>query len=376
MTDCFDRDCWLLLGLPFDAVDMDTAADKIQTAVNKNAPCFLSTPNINFAIAAQDDQAFYESVMDSHLSVADGMPLIWLAKLLGLPIQERVAGSDLFDHMTRQQPSEAIKVFFFGGQAGVAERAHMALNGQAGGVVSCGYYEPGFVSVEEMSSEACINAINATKPDFVLVALGAKKGQAWIQKNREKLQAPVISHLGAVINFVAGTVERAPRFWRQAGMEWLWRIKQEPSLWKRYWADGLALTGLLCRNVIPLAIYDRVASRTQKANVTLSIEQNQNTTKLIGSLKQRDIETIRTTFKKLVTTGQMEITLDLSELTYMDSAAMAQLLLLHHHLHKQGRSLQISQPSKTVARLLRLAGVFNRIRVTSAKPKVIHSKEL
>jgi len=89
-----------------------------------------------------------------------------------------------------------------------------------------------------------LQAINASQADFLVVALGAKKGQAWILHNLEHLQVPVVSHLGAVVNFVAGTVQRAPAAWQRAGLEWLWRIKEEPALFGRYWNDGLALFGL------------------------------------------------------------------------------------------------------------------------------------
>ncbi|KKM23840.1 hypothetical protein LCGC14_1611150, partial [marine sediment metagenome] len=230
----------LLLGLPFDALSLDEAVVEVESAIQTQKRCFLSTPNINFTIAATEDEAFFDSVVQSDLSVVDGMPLVWLASLSGLPIKERVAGSDLFQALMTRKRETPIRVFFFGGEEGIAELAHLKLNSDVQGMESVGFYDPGFVSIEEMSQSHIIDKINQSKPDFLLVALGAKKGQAWIMANQEKLNAPVISHLGAVINFVAGHVERAPKKWQKFGLEWLWRVKQEPKLWRRYASDGVS----------------------------------------------------------------------------------------------------------------------------------------
>lgn len=104
------RNVWCLMGLPSDEVNLET--------VVTDNDCFLSTPNLNFVMSAQNDEEFYQSVVMSDLSVADGMPLIWVAKLLGIPIQERVAGSALFNRLSEQidPDKNKIKVFFFGGK--------------------------------------------------------------------------------------------------------------------------------------------------------------------------------------------------------------------------------------------------------------------
>ena len=205
-----DRQVWCIMGLPFDALTLDEAVGGIKKRVELDQQCFLSTPNLNFVISAQTDAVFFQSVVGSDMSVADGMPLIWVAKLLGIPLTERVAGSTLFNQLSEQATDKKIRIFFFGGQDGVAEQAHQRLNASSRSLESCGYHDPGFVSIDEMSSVDIIDKINTAKPDFIVVALGAKKGQAWIQSNKHQLTAPIISHLGAVINFMAGSVVRAP----------------------------------------------------------------------------------------------------------------------------------------------------------------------
>jgi N-acetylglucosaminyldiphosphoundecaprenol N-acetyl-beta-D-mannosaminyltransferase len=118
------------------------------------------------------------------------------------------------------------------------------INGDRGGLKAVGALNPGFGTVEQMSTADIIATINQTQPDILLVALGAKKGTQWIEHNRNRLNAKIISHLGTTINFMAGTVQRAPRLMRQFGMEWLWRICQEPKLFSRYVRDGLVLLRL------------------------------------------------------------------------------------------------------------------------------------
>ena len=242
-------------GLPFDAVDTAAAAERLCVAMRDRRQLFLSTPNLNFLVAAQRDAAFRASVEASDLSVADGMPVLWLARLQGTPLPERVAGSTLFDELRRGVGQEVlgrpVKVYFFGGPPGVAQQACEVLNAeQAAGqgyMLGVGAQCPGFGLVADMSAPEAIEAINASGADFLVVALGAQKGQAWIMHNLPQLTVPVVSHLGAVVNFVAGTVRRAPLAWQRLGLEWLWRIRQEPQLFKRYWGDGWALLGLALR---------------------------------------------------------------------------------------------------------------------------------
>jgi len=198
-----------LLGLPFDALSLDEAVAEVRRCARERRPCFLSTPNVNFAVAAQDDQAFRASVLHSDLSLADGMPIVWAARLLGSRLPERVSGSDLFARLQRE-PGEPLKVYFFGGPDGVAERAAAALDTRGGGLRCVGFDSPGFGSVEAMSGEERIARINGSGADFLVVSLGARKGQAWIERNRARLAPPVISHLGAVVNFVAGELRRSP----------------------------------------------------------------------------------------------------------------------------------------------------------------------
>jgi N-acetylglucosaminyldiphosphoundecaprenol N-acetyl-beta-D-mannosaminyltransferase len=246
------RDVHALLGLVFDRIDLDGAVNHIRHCVETRRQCFLSTPNVNFVATASSE--FRGSVLRSNLSVADGFPIVMTARWMGLGFPGRVAGADLFERLQNSGRSSGrppIKLFLFGGPPGVGANAAALLNAQAQGFECVGHDEGGFGDVESMSSQATIDRINASGAEFVLVALGAKKGQAWIEHNRARLQAPVISHLGAVINFAAQIITRAPPWMQRLGLEWVWRIVQEPQLWRRYWSDGQVLVGTVLTRLLP-----------------------------------------------------------------------------------------------------------------------------
>ena len=344
-----------MLGLPFDAVDMAGAVQRVRDAVARRTACFISTPNLNFLIGCRTDSQFRNSVIHSDLSIADGMPLVWIARLLGIPIRERVAGSTLFDTL-RYGNGERLSVFFFGGPDGVAEAACRRVNADGQGLVCVGYASPGFGSVEEMSTDEIIQHINASKADLLVVALGARKGQAWIERNRHRLNVPVISHLGAVLNFAAGTVNRAPEWAQNTGLEWLWRIKEEPMLWRRYFADGLALLTLLVIRVLPYAWYLQRHKADPDELVTARVETREERQHYIvglrGAWTQRNIGPVRECFSRAVLPGK-DIRLEMSGVTYVDSAFVGLVMLLQGHQRQHGRLLQLVSLREPVRRVFR-----------------------
>ena len=229
----------------------------IDAAVREPRTLFLSTPNLNFFAMCWRDAEFRRSLLVSDLCLPDGMPVLWIGRLIGVPIRERLAGSDLLAALRRQTAArDPLRLFFFGGDDGVAEAAANAFNAPGSGSRCVGWLNPGFRPIEEMSGAATIDAINDSGADFLVVALGAKKGQTWLMRNAERLRVPVRAHFGASLNFEAGKLKRAPEFLQRFGLEWLWRIKEEPHLWRRYFGDGVALLHALVANVAPIVIHD------------------------------------------------------------------------------------------------------------------------
>jgi len=326
----FQRPVHALLGLPVDAVGLAAAVDRVREAAFLGTPCMVSTPNLNFAMGARSDAPFRESVATSDLSLADGMPLVWVARLLGVPVRQRVSGAGLFEALA-DHPAPPIDVFFFGGPDGAAHAACRRVNETAQGLHCVGFAAPGFGSVDQLSADAYLSRINACRPQFVVAALGAKKGQEWLQRNRHRLAAPVRCHLGAVINFAAGTLRRAPRWLQRAGLEWLWRITQEPALWRRYATDGLAFLGVLAFGVLPLAIargtgrlpddaWDRATLAQQHAGDTWTLM-------LGGPWGARNLQPLRDVLARAQSEGVARVRLVMRDATHVDSAFIGLLMI-------------------------------------------------
>lgn len=355
MVKPLDRDVHCLLGLPFDVVDMAGAVSRVRNAVMLREQCFLSTPNLNWIVGCLTDDAFRDSVIHSDLSIADGTPLLWIAKLLRVPLRERVAGSTLFENI-RRGSGEKISAFFFGGPEGVAEAACRQLNSEGMGFICAGYETPGFGSVEEMSTDEIIRRINASRADFLVIALGARKGQAWIERNLERLNVPVISHLGAVVNFVAGTAIRAPVWTQKIGLEWLWRIKEEPNLWRRYFFDGMAFLRLMVTRVLPHAWFMFHNRPTRQALDAATVDVHDRECEIIirlrGAWVQQNLRPLRECLLK-VTASRKDVRLDIRNVTYIDSAFLGLLMLMSAELAPHGRSLAIVNPAKSVRQILR-----------------------
>ncbi len=240
---------YTLLGLPVDNVTMQDVKNILRSDICEEKPLIFSTININWVAESCRDFDFRESILNSDLVVIDGRPLLWIAKFLKYPFVETVPGSTLIEELKYEFSSKPVKIFLLGGDEGVAEKARSEVNKVRSGIKIVGAINPGFGSIEEMSSDELINEINAVEPDLLLVALGAKKGMAWIVKNKARLQkVRVVSHLGATINFLAGTIRRAPKWMQNSGLEWFWRIIQEPHLYRRYLLDSFLVIKILLRN--------------------------------------------------------------------------------------------------------------------------------
>jgi N-acetylglucosaminyldiphosphoundecaprenol N-acetyl-beta-D-mannosaminyltransferase len=353
-----ERKLACLAGLPVDAVSMHEAVALVRLAVINDSRLFISTPNLNFLIAAQSDPAFRESVLVSQLSLADGMSLALLSRLLGARLPERVTGSDLFENLARSKDHPPLKVFFFGGLPGVGKMAAERLNREYPGMQCVGVDEAGYGDVKSMSSQGVIDRINQSNADLLVVALGARKGQAWIIHNQSKLQVPVISHLGAVINFVAGTVLRAPPWAQYCGLEWAWRITQEPQLWKRYRDDGTAFLQLIFKKLLPALLVKALTSSDASVPGSAQVQDMPTgnppspTLTMAGHWCEGDLPKLN---KALEDFRGNSLRVNLHDATHLSNRVWGALLGLHGQmLASGGRGLFLTSPSASTKRELAL----------------------
>jgi len=357
--DELTREVYGILGIAIDPVDMAIVTNKIKRAVAKAKLLFISTANLNFLVMGQSDPEFRESLLKSDVCTADGMPVVWLARLLGIPVRRRLAGADIFEALKwTNDPSQPLKIFIFGGAEGIASAACKRLNSESSGMTCVGSYYPGFTTIDEMSADRIIDKINSCSADFLAVALGAKKGQAWLVRNHDRIQIPVRVHLGATINFQAGALKRAPTTMQRLGLEWLWRIKEEPQLWRRYWSDGLVLLQLLLTRVLPLMAIIQW-SQFRAGRHDLLIEQNEDqksiNISLNGAAVRQNIDKLVVSFQAAAA-GTKDIVINFRNTCVLDARFLGLLIMLDKQLKGRHLGLTCTELPRSIERIFYLSG--------------------
>jgi N-acetylglucosaminyldiphosphoundecaprenol N-acetyl-beta-D-mannosaminyltransferase len=353
------RNVYCVLGLPIDAIDLKAVVHRIETAAANRTVLVLSTPNLNYLVNSLSSSEFKESLLDSDLCPPDGMPIIWIARLLGLPIRERAAGADLLDRLQGSRTgARRLTAYLFGGVNGVAATAAEKLNARSSALTCVGTMDPGFGDVAELSQDHIVDAINRSRADFLILSLGSKKGQLWLRRNHDRLTIPIRSHLGSAIGYQAGTLKRAPPIVRAFGFEWLWRIKQERYIWKRYWNDGLVLLRLLLTRVVPLAAiarWQKFRSRHQPQNLLIKKTGDDRSIVigLCGAALECNLSKAVPHFQEVLTHYE-NVIIDLSETNQIDARFLGLLFMLRKELKSRGAKLKFIAASRTVERVFRL----------------------
>lgn len=352
----FDRDVWCILGLPFDNRSMEDVQNLIDDCIKNGLKCIFSTPNLNWVMEALKYPDFKKSVIKSDISTVDGAPILWTAGLLGIPIKERVPGSTLTERILSGKRDRAYKLFLLGGRSDAAEKAAARINAAGSNARSVGYCNPGYGTLEDISNDDVIRKINEADPDILLVSLGARKGMAWIEKNRDRVNARIMSHLGATIYFISGQVKRAPVWMQKAGIEWIWRMMQEPVLTARYLRDGIIFLRLIICRILPNAVFIRKHRAYMNAReepvVKITEESGAAKVSISGICNRMTTGPIRDCFKKLAAQDQ-DVILDLSGVDFADNSFLGLLLLLLKYKFAQNRKLVISDASISMRRILK-----------------------
>jgi len=222
--------------LQVDRLTFTQALDRIEAMVAARAGGVVFTPNVDHVVMAGHDARFREAYAKADLSLADGMPVVWASHLLGEPLPAKISGSDLVLPLMERANRGRWRVFLLGGGPGVADVAAANLTARFPDLVIAGTLSPRVdMSQPASSREGILESVRAARPDVVLVALGAPKQELWIAEAAAALRPAVLLGVGAAVDFVAGTVQRAPDWISAAGLEWLYRLAREPRrLWKRY----------------------------------------------------------------------------------------------------------------------------------------------
>lgn len=235
------------LNIQIDNLTMEETLQEAERLIEKRACSYLVTPNLDHIVNLEQDADFAEAYRHADLIVADGKPLIWISKWLKNPIKEKVSGSDLFPRMCELAAKRGYRVFLLGAAEGVAAKAAENLQKKYHGLEIAGTYSPKF-GFEHMPEE--LNKIKSilleAKPDLLALALGSPKAEKFIYAHRQEFAVPLTISIGAAVDFEAGNIQRAPKWMSEVGLEWLFRITQDPKrLAKRYWRDAVMILPII-----------------------------------------------------------------------------------------------------------------------------------
>ena len=234
-----------LLGVAFDKVTLQDSVRRIEEMIDCQEPQYVVTANVDFLVQARRDLELQRILLNAPLVLCDGTPLVWASRLLRNPLPERVAGADLVPELIRVAAEKNYRLFFLGTTDEANTRAIAKLHAQFPNL-EINHYSPPFRPLLEMDDDEIIRRIRAAEPDLLFVAFGCPKAEKWIAMHYRELGVPVCIGVGATIDFLSGRVKRAPVWMQRGGVEWIFRLCQEPRrLFKRYATDLVSFGGLI-----------------------------------------------------------------------------------------------------------------------------------
>ena len=222
-----------MFGVPLARIDMEAALARVDQFVQERSPHMVVTSDTPSIVRAHDDSEYQELVRGADMVTADGRGVVWMARVLGLPVAERVSGIDLVTHICGRATDKGYAVFLLGALPGVAEEAARALRSRCPELRVVGTHHGYFPPEEEPE---VVRRIAEAKPDILFVGLGAPRQEKWIRQHMAALQVPVSIGVGGTFDVLAGRAKRAPEWMQRAGLEWLYRLLREPSRLPRMWA--------------------------------------------------------------------------------------------------------------------------------------------
>jgi N-acetylglucosaminyldiphosphoundecaprenol N-acetyl-beta-D-mannosaminyltransferase len=245
-----------ILGTPVSSLTMDELFRDWEAVIKEGKKTQVCITPVNSILAARATARVQEIYQHADYVLCDGVPVKWASKFLGDPIKERITGLDVLPRIFPFALQNDFSIFLLGASPGVAETLQKVMEVKHPGVKIVGTFVPPFrAEFSKEENEEMIEAINAVKPDILLVSLTAPKQDIWIAENLEKLNTHVAIGIGGAFEVAAGMIQRAPLWMQKSGLEWFYRFLQEPKrMFKRYFVEAPVF--------IPLIIQQKFSKRT------------------------------------------------------------------------------------------------------------------
>jgi N-acetylglucosaminyldiphosphoundecaprenol N-acetyl-beta-D-mannosaminyltransferase len=218
-----------ILGLPIAMTDYERAMDVMDGMVARRERGYVCAVAVHAVMVAQRDEEMRRALLGSTLTVPDGMPLVWAANMLGENLPQRVYGPELMRRYSQRCATQGHRVWLYGGRdQGHLVQLALRLRQHHSEIKIVGGYAPPFRPLTLDEEDTIAEQINQAKPDVLWVGIGVPKQEKWMARMRAKVEVPVMGGVGAAFDFHAGRISQAPPWMQDRGLEWTYRIAQEP----------------------------------------------------------------------------------------------------------------------------------------------------
>jgi N-acetylglucosaminyldiphosphoundecaprenol N-acetyl-beta-D-mannosaminyltransferase len=218
-----------ILGIPVAMTDYDEAMRAMDEMVATRERGYVVAAAVHAIMVGHDDPEMRDALLGSTLTVPDGMPVVWAANWLGEELPDRVYGPELMRRYNDRCAERGHRVWLYGGRdQGSLVQLALAMRRRHQGINIVGGYSPPFRSLNEEEEQAIVDQINEARPDVLWVGIGVPKQELWMHRMRDRLEVPVMGGVGAAFDLHAGRVSQAPDWMQERGLEWTYRIAQEP----------------------------------------------------------------------------------------------------------------------------------------------------
>lgn len=236
-----------LLNTYVNNVNMDEAIQAIEDMIASEKKSYIVAINVDVVMKIENDSYLKEITDKADMVLVDGQPLVWISKWHKHPVKAKISGSDLVPLLCEKAAKKGYSMFIIGGKDGIAEKAKCNLEKDYPGIKIVGTYAPPFGFEKDEKELTKINEmISNAHPDLLIACFGCPKQEKWIYENYQKYDAKVSVCAGATVDFLAGNVNRAPKWMSEHGLEWFYRFTQEPKrMFKRYFVDDVKIIKLI-----------------------------------------------------------------------------------------------------------------------------------
>lgn len=236
-----------LLNTYVNNVNMDEAIQAIEDMIASEKKSYIVAINVDVVMKIENDSYLKEITDKADMVLVDGKPLQWIAKWNKRPVKAKISGSDLVPLLCEVSAKRGYSIFIIGGKDGIAEQAKKKLEEKHTGINVVGTYAPPFgFEKNEIELKKINEMIAVAHPDILIACFGCPKQEKWIYENYQKYDAKVSVCAGATVDFLAGNVNRAPKWMSEHGLEWFYRFLQEPKrMFKRYFVDDIKILKLI-----------------------------------------------------------------------------------------------------------------------------------